>query len=276
MSEINYRGELKGNEAKHFALIGRGLSHSLSAKYFAETIGVRNNADYKLLELTDMQSLMEMVEQLHLAGFNVTSPYKIDVMSWLGEMDDVAKEVGAVNAVRVDYRDDKPYLFGTNTDAQAFSDLLSELHLGCGSTALVLGTGGAARAAAWALWRCGVEYALVSRHPSPGVSIGYDEAVEMIGCTSLLVNATPVGMEDKDTMSPWTAWNEVDEGHVVVDFIYEPRQTVFLREASSRGAVTVNGYSIFCRQALLSYRFWGLVFDEETKGNGYQQCDDWR
>ena len=167
---------------KHYALIGNPLGHSWSQRLFEEAVP-HDMADYQLCEMTSLDGLRQWVSDNDISGFNVTLPYKEAILPYLDTLTSEAKEIGAVNCVKV--MDGK--LIGYNTDAPAFrhtlEDTLSTLHspLSTLHSAFILGTGGAARAVAYALSQIGINYTFVSRHPElhPN-SIGYNQIIQTI------------------------------------------------------------------------------------------------
>ena len=187
---------------RQFGLIGQSLAHSWSPRWFAayfERQGI-TDACYRLYEVAEVAHLRELVADKQLRGFNVTIPYKQAVLPLLDSLDEAARAIGAVNCVTVE----GSRLTGHNTDAPAFLDTLRPLLRPCHTAALVLGTGGAAKAVKYALESIGIDVQLVSRTPEahPG-SISYATAVAESARRLLIVNATPVGMFPHTDASPW-------------------------------------------------------------------------
>lgn len=231
-------------------LIGRKLSHSFSKRYFGEKYGI---STYSLIELASLAELPEAIESFHLDGFNVTIPYKRDIIPMLDEVDPVAKEIGAVNTVVV------RGLKGYNTDAPAFLETLRPLLSIHHKRAIILGTGGASLAVSWALEQLGIEYRTVSRSPlAHSNSISYDEARDLVEQEdyNIIINATPVGMYPKNDATPW-CWPELlNTRHLCYDLIYNPSPTLFLQQAASNGATVVDGLAMLHCQADLAYKLW--------------------
>ena len=187
---------------RQFGLIGQSLAHSWSPRWFAahfERQGI-TDACYCLYEMEGLDGLRELIEKEQLQGFNVTIPYKEAIIPYLDQLDDHARAIGAVNCVTVE----SSRLTGHNTDAPAFLDTLQPLLRPCHTAALVLGTGGAAKAVKYALESIGIDVQLVSRTPEahPG-SISYATAVAESARRLLIVNATPMGMFPHTDASPW-------------------------------------------------------------------------
>jgi len=236
---------------KKYGLIGRKLGHSLSQELF-ETQGFKD-ASYGLYEMESLDGLRQWVEQEHINGFNVTIPYKQEILPLLDAVDDMAAEIGAVNCVSVE----EGRLTGHNTDAPAFKATFVEpFH----EKALLLGTGGAARAVAYALRQLGVDYVFVSRHPKRATAkpvIGYDEITPQY---SVIINATPVGMYPDIESTPINLSSLTSHLSpcLVYDLIYNPSTTLLMRQAEALGTRVKNGLDMLCRQAELSWRIWGL------------------
>lgn len=240
---------------KQYGLIGKTLSHSWSRQWFEEMFGREGITDcrYSLYELPSVTRLREWVATNGISGFNVTIPYKEAVIPQLDEIDSVAEAVGAVNCVAVaDGR-----LVGHNTDAPAFLETLQPLLQPCHRAALVLGTGGAAKAVGYALRQLGIEYLLVSRTPQQHPhAVSYDDAAGLAASHLLIVNATPVGMYPNVDGIPWPYPHLLGERHLCYDLIYNPETTRFLREATAAGAHTCSGLAMLERQAQLSWEIW--------------------
>lgn len=223
-----------------YGLIGRSLGGSLSARIFAEW-----GFDYRNFELSSIEELPALLSsEPSLSGFNVTAPYKIEVLKYLDSIDPVAEAVGAVNCVVRE----GDYLKGYNTDALALREIFGETTVppnviqsdGCG--AIILGTGGAARAARWALAQHGIEATMVSR----GGGITYSDLTpSVIADHTLIINATPAG-------EPSIPYDALTPAHTLFDMTYNPAETPFLRHGREAGAHTINGLGMLHRQAELS------------------------
>ena len=124
----------------------------------------------------------------------------------------------------------------------------------------MLGTGGAAKAVAYALQGMDIGCTLVSRSPGshPG-TVSYTQAASMAATHLLIVNATPVGMFPHTAQNPWTEKSALGPRHLCYDLIYNPSPTLFLRQAAEQGAATVNGTAMLHRQAELSWGLWQSI-----------------
>ena len=195
-----------------------------------------------------------LAETPDLCGFNVTIPYKREVMALLDDLSHDARLVGAVNCVR---RTADSRLVGHNTDViglrAAFDCLLGGEQP---SHALVLGTGGASQAVQYVLAERGIPFDLVSRDAAKG-NYTYDnlpcEAVEQ---SRLIVNASPVGTYPAVDAAPRIPYGYLTPGHYLLDLVYNPPLTRFLDLGRQRGARILNGEVMFRRQAEASWRIW--------------------
>lgn len=248
------------DKRRHYALVGRSLGHSWSQRWF-EAMFLRqglSDCSYSLCEMPSLDGLRSWVADGHICGFNITVPYKVAILPLLDAMSDDARAIGAVNCVCVtpDGR-----LVGHNTDWRAFSESLQSCGAPLPSTALVLGSGGAARAVAYALGRLGVESRFVSRTPGSCPvpdAISYDEARRRAAAAPslLLVNATPVGMWPDVDASPWPWPDDFSSRWTVYDLTYNPSPTLLMRHAAARGATVHDGLDMLQRQAALGWQLW--------------------
>lgn len=247
----------------HFGLIGYPLGHSFSAKYFSEKFAREGiEADYRLYEIATGEDKATIEAVRRLDGFNVTCPYKEAIIHYLDGLDETARAVGAVNVVK----HEGERWTGYNTDCVGFrEDLLSFDNLTIGSVrALVLGTGGAAKAVAYVLRQLGVPYIVVSRTPTENkrmfegaMMVGYEALnKEMIEAHKLIINCTPLGMgAQKEACAP-IPYQWIGSRHFLYDCIYNPAETLFLRKGRKQGAHTRNGLGMLTHQAEAAWKIW--------------------
>lgn len=181
-----------------FGLIGYPLSHSFSAKYFAGKFAAENipDAAYRLFPLEAISEISSFIRlQNDLQGFNVTIPHKVAILPFLDQITEAAKAVGAVNCVKIKRSESGIKLTGHNTDIYGFRESLIPLLKPCHITALVLGTGGAAKAVCYTLNELGIKYTQVSRTTNEGPILNYSQLTETIISNNLLIiNTTPLGI----------------------------------------------------------------------------------
>lgn len=240
---------------KLYGLIGYSLGHSFSEKYFTEKFRREriSGVEYRAFPLENIESLPGLLaDNPSLHGFNVTIPYKEQVIPYLDSLDGEAAEIGAVNCVKIE----EGKLTGYNTDAYGFRLSLLELIGEDRPSALILGTGGASKAVAYTLGKLGINYTYVSRTPAQG-QLSYAELTNSIlGDSKLIINTTPLGMSPKTGYTPELPYEAVTSEHYLFDLIYNPAETLFLRQGREQGAATMNGMQMLIAQAERSWEIW--------------------
>ena len=254
----------------YFGLIGHPLGHSFSQAYFTEKFA-REKIDARY-ENFDIENLAQFLSSLRgprakrggtkqsIRGFNVTIPYKEAIIPYLDEIDETAKEVGAVNTVKVL---ENSRLKGFNTDIIGLEVVLFETLSVRGTSkgtsvtpALIMGTGGASKAVQYVLKKHNINFHLVSRDPSKGHFTYETLTPDVIKQHLLIINATPVGMAPNIDEAPVIPYEALTSEHVLFDLIYNPEETLFLKRGKERGAKTINGLSMLYAQAEASWRIW--------------------
>jgi shikimate dehydrogenase len=180
---------------REFGLIGNSLLHSRSKKYFLEKFTREHLSDciydnYQFDDLKDVRGFL--LNQPDLVGLNVTSPFKVEIMKYMDDNDPVANSIGAINCIKIRRIGTDIKLTGFNTDAQAFLESLKPLPGKDHKKALVLGTGGAARAVCHALKELNIGYTLISRNEKPGILTYSALTSQIIADYNMIINATPV------------------------------------------------------------------------------------
>ncbi len=243
---------------KKYGLIGYPLEQSFSQKFFAakfknETI----NAEYLNFELESIGEFPEIIEDNEtLKGLNVTIPYKERVMPFLTELDSEAEKVGAVNTIKICEKYGKPCLTGFNTDVYGFEETLKPYIKPHHTKALILGTGGASKAVRYVLNKLGIGFELVSTKQRKG-TIGYaDITDDIIIDHKLIINTTPLGMSPNTNGFPDLPYKAITTEHLLYDLIYNPAETVFLKNGKNNGATTVNGEAMLKKQAEKAWEIW--------------------
>ena len=250
-----------------FGLLGKSLGHSFSKDYFTKKFSELNlNYSYQNIEIENISDIIPFIkENKNLKGFNVTVPYKEEIIPFLDFIDDTAKEVGAVNTVKI-YNDGR--LKGFNTDVIGFEKLLEESQSRKDtkshsfSNALIFGSGGASKAVQYVLNKKNIPYKIVSRAFKLGVrsmelGVGYDE-INATGFSpySIIINTTPVGMFPNVNECLELPYSTIESRHIFIDLIYNPEETLFLKNARLNGASTYNGLKMLHEQAEASWRIW--------------------
>ncbi|HYU74799.1 MAG TPA: shikimate dehydrogenase [Ktedonobacteraceae bacterium] len=261
-------------------LIGDPVAHSFSPRLQQAAFDASGIAARYELWHTPASKLLERIHSLcekNCLGANVTIPYKQAVIPFLDKIDPLAVRIGAINTIV--QQDD--YLYGYNTDAPGLLRALEEQGIGTlrqdgqvslkGYTAILLGAGGAARGAAFALASAGVERLIIlNRHLeraqllAADVQHSYDGPIFSLNdpsfliphSSSIIVNATPVGMHEDISPLPPEVLAHFDSDTFVYDMIYNPAQTYLLCQARIMGLRNANGLSMLLHQGALAFTLW--------------------
>lgn len=241
-----------------FGLLGKKLSHSFSSTYFNTKFRENNiPASYQNFELEHLDALPELIaEHPHLRGLNVTIPFKTEIIPFLHTLDPVSEQVGAVNTVSIW----NGRLHGFNTDVSGFRDALAEFYPDKpGGRALILGSGGAAKAVRYALehYYFFDEIQNASRSKPGGNHISYfDLQEEGLGKWDLIINATPLGMFPDSNSIPDLPYATLKAGTCLFDLVYNPETTLFMKEGLKRGCKVSNGMEMLIMQAEAAWEIW--------------------
>lgn len=241
-----------------YGLIGYPLEHSFSAKYFNTKFSIdKIEAHYELFPVESASALLDLIKDPALKGLNVTSPYKEDVIPFLDQLADEAKEIGAVNVIAIQRRNDGVWLCGHNSDALGFEEAYGKALIEAkGRDALVLGTGGASKAVAYALKKLGFNVTKVSRSESKDTITYQSLTKERISKATAIVNATPIGMLGHQQGLPPIPYDGLHTGQVCIDLIYNPRVTEFMHACGMCGPRTFGGYPMLKAQAEGAWKIW--------------------
>ena len=233
------------------------MKHSMSRHLFNEKFEYEGlDCVYQHFDLKSLDELREVMEKYpDLCGFNVTIPYKEAIVPLLDEMDSVAKEVGAVNVVKI--TDGK--LKGYNTDVYGFEQLLNRAINGKETDhALVLGTGGASKAVQYVLKKKGIPYSMVSRDAEKG-DYTYDTLTdEVLHQNHLIINTTPLGMAPQVDGFPDIHYQALSKKHILIDLIYNPKETAFMELGKTWGAKVYGGMQMFEEQAKKTWEIFSI------------------
>lgn len=242
---------------RQFGLIGRNISYSFSKSYFAEKFKNENIVDavYNVFDLKQIDEVEKVFETEGLIGFNVTIPYKQEIISFLDELSPEAKSIGAVNTVLI--KDGKR--IGHNTDCYGFHHSLEPLLESHHKKALVLGNGGAAKAVYYILDLLQIKYKIVSRAKSDNY-LTYEELdEEVINNHQIIINCSPVGTFPNVENSPSLPYQLINEKHLLYDLIYNPPLTKFLENGKNQGAKIKNGHEMLILQAEKAWDIWNKL-----------------
>ena len=236
-------------------LIGYPLTHSYSKKFFTKKFKNENiDCIYENFEIDDISKIKEVLSQNpDLKGLNVTSPYKEAIIPYLTDIDPVAKQIGSVNTIKIT----DSQLKGYNTDIFGFDALYAEA-VGEKKVerALVLGTGGASKAVCHCLQQRGIAFDKVSRTPGKADMTYSDITPQTLRTHRLIVNATPIGMHPLEEEFPELPYQNLSSRNILIDLIYNPKETLFLEFGRTFDASTFNGHTMFVIQARKSWEIW--------------------
>lgn len=239
--------------ARVFGLIGKRLDHSFSQNYFRNKFqesGIKNT-DYLLFEMDDITHFETLKQQANIQGFNVTIPYKTAIIPLLDELQGAAAEIQAVNTIQ---RKGNRWI-GHNTDVIGCDKSL-DLLIGRRQvkSALILGTGGAAKAVAYCLRKRGIEPYYVSR--SAG-DFRYEQLTkEDIRAHRLIINCTPLGTFPDINSCPDIPYKGLQRKHLLFDLVYNPEKTLFLNLGEQKHAKILNGLPMLIEQAEAAWTIW--------------------
>ena len=242
-----------------YGLVGHPLGHSFSAGYFAEKFAREGiDATYTNFDFADISQLTSLIaENENLRGVNVTIPYKQAVIPLLDELNAEAREIGAVNVVRIARNADGTIRTkGYNSDVIGFVESLRPLLQSHHRRALVLGTGGASKAIVFGLKKLGITPIYVSRTKRTD-TLTYEElSPEVLSAHHVIVNCSPVGMYPHVDEAPDVPYHLLTPQHLCYDLVYNPLETAFMKKASAQGTVVKNGLEMLHLQAEAAWKFW--------------------
>jgi len=255
---LTYRVDRLDRRTALYGIVGSHVSMSLSPAMQNAAFQAKHvNAAYLPCQTSRMPDFLTFARQMKLQGFSVTMPYKRTIMSHLDWLDPLATRIGACNTVAIQ----KGKWKGWNTDAAAVVEVLSKRLRLAGSRILILGAGGAGRAAAYALKAEGAELLITDGVPALAARLA-----KLVSSQSLpwdrfdnldvdaIINATPVGMLPHPEATP------IDLSRlrvrVVFDMVYFPLETRLLAEARSRGLTTISGLEMLVAQGARQFEIW--------------------
>ena len=239
-------------------MVVKKFSYSFSKGYFTDKFlnqGLTNH-EYLNFDLESIQDFSKVIQKFHstLKGVNVTIPYKQEIFKFLDDIDNTAKEVGAVNTVKYT---DQGKLIGYNSDVVGFEQSIVPLLKPHHTKALILGTGGASKAVSYVFKKLGIDSVKVSRNAFEKREILYDDLTKsLLSEYTIIINCSPVGTFPNVNQKPAIPYQFITHDHLLYDLIYNPKETSFLCEGMKKGARTKNGYEMLVLQAEESWRIW--------------------
>ena len=243
------------NEMKKFGLVGKNIDYSFSRGYFADKFKKNGLLDcsYENFDLKEIEGIKSVFKTHGLNGLNVTIPYKKEVLPFMDKLSPQSKKIGAVNTIAFNENGETT---GHNTDAYGFQKSLLEITEKLPVSALILGTGGASAAIAFALEALKIQFNFVSRNPKQG-QLSYEAVdTEILKHNHLIINTSPVGTFPNTDKCPSIPYNELNASHTLFDLIYNPLETLFLRKGKEIGCTVSNGLKMLEFQAEKSWEIW--------------------
>lgn len=239
-----------------YGLIGKNIAYSFSKKYFTKKFKNLhfNNCQYQNFDIKYIQEFPSIIAKTkELRGLNVTIPYKETIIPYLDKISKKAKAIGAVNTISISKGN---VLKGHNTDYYGFKKALKPLLQKHHQKALILGTGGASKAVAYALQKLKIEYDFVSRNPSE-YEFSYNELnSEIFSEYQIIINTTPLGTHPNISECPPLDYSLFTQNHIAFDLVYNPTETKFLKQTKAQKAITENGYKMLIFQAEKAWQIW--------------------
>ena len=239
---------------KQYGLIGKTLDHSFSKSYFENKFSTEHiqNASYSNFPIESIEEFKSLIKKTSISGLNITIPYKTSIIPFLDELSEEAKSIGAVNTIL--FKNDQ--LIGYNTDYIGFHNAIKPFLKNTMEQALILGTGGASKAVVYALEKIGIKCLCVSRFPNEQ-QLNYDQLNDLVLKHHLLiVNTTPLGTTPNINECPDIPYQFITEQHLLVDLVYNPEETLFLKKGRKNLANTLNGKSMLIHQAEEAWKIW--------------------
>lgn len=238
---------------KKLFLVGKSLKHSFSKSYFDQKFDNPrfDQWSYNNFEIESIDKVVDLLKDENLIGFNVTLPYKHDIIPYLDDINPTAKKIGAVNTVVKT----KGRFIGYNTDMPAFAKSLDGISF---DRAIVLGTGGASKAVVFALKQLGKQVLQIGRQ----TDLSYDHLLKahMLD-NQLIVNCTPLGTAPDIDQKPNLPYQFIGKEQVLYDLVYNPETTAFMKEGTKRGAQVKSGLEMLKLQADMSLDLWKSLAD---------------
>lgn len=262
-----YRIRQLSRETSITGIIGSPVGHSASPAMHNRAFG-ELGLDFVYLPF-EVEEIEEFITRMvrpetremdwTLQGFSVTIPHKASILPLLDDLDQTAREVGAVNTVVI--RDGR--LIGYNTDAQAFLEPLARVHALAGAKCAVLGAGGAARAVIHGLLQSGAKVSLFARNAergsviaeSFGIPLSPIESISSSGA-AVIINTTPAGMRGHSEGTSPVPRAALRGRQIAYDLVYNPAETRFLTDARGEGCQTIGGLEMLVAQAALQFALW--------------------
>ena len=243
-------------KSRKFGLIGKNIDYSFSKKYFLEKFKKENlDYTYSNFDIVNISEIESILQNNSISGYNVTIPYKQEIIKFLDEIDEVAKAIGAVNTIKkIDNKN-----IGFNTDCIGFEkSLIPLIENKKPDSALILGGGGASKAVKYVLKKIKINYSTVSRKEGKSEFIYENLNDVIINRFKMIINCSPVGTFPNINKCPNIPYKHLTKEHVLYDLVYNPIESLFLRRGRELGCKTKNGLEMLEIQANESWRIWNI------------------
>ena len=241
-------------KSKKFGLIGKNIEYSFSKKYFSEKFKKENlDYTYSNFDIVNISEIESILQNNSISGYNVTIPYKEEIIKFLDEIDEVAKDIGAVNTIKkIDNKN-----IGFNTDSIGFEkSLIPLIENKIPKNALILGSGGASKAVKYVLKKLKINYSTVSRKEGKSEFV-YENLNEVIlNKFKMIINCSPVGTFPNINNCPNIPYEFLTKDHILYDLVYNPIESLFLKRGRKQGCKTKNGLEMLEIQANESWSVW--------------------
>ena len=243
-------------KSRKFGLIGKNIDYSFSKKYFSEKFKKENlDCTYSNFDIENISLIESILQKNGISGYNVTIPYKQEIIKFLDEIDEVAKAIGAVNTIKkIDNKN-----IGFNTDCIGFEkSLIPLIENKKPDNALILGGGGASKAVKYVLKKFKINYSTVSRKEGKSEFIYENLNDVIINRFKMIINCSPVGTFPNINKCPNIPYKHLTKEHILYDLVYNPIESLFLRRGRELGCKTKNGLEMLEIQANESWRIWNI------------------
>ena len=243
-------------KSRKFGLIGKNIDYSFSKKYFSEKFKKENlDCTYSNFDIENISLIESILQKNGISGYNVTIPYKQEIIKFLDEIDEVAKAIGAVNTIKKINNKN----IGFNTDCIGFEkSLIPLIENKKPDSALILGGGGASKAVKYVLKKIKINYSTVSRKEGKSEFIYENLNDVIINRFKMIINCSPVGTFPNINKCPNIPYKHLTKEHVLYDLVYNPIESLFLRRGRELGCKTKNGLEMLEIQANESWRIWNI------------------
>ena len=242
---------------KKYGIIGKPVQHSLSKAFFDKYF-IQNKilAKFTVYELDNVNDFQKFLKTEKLNGLLITIPYKEQVFQ-LSDIQNMP-DLSAANVISFNQHENSSIIKAFNCDWSAFQEELLSMNPDKSKSALILGTGGAAKAVAYALKKCNMKFDIASRQKNDNL-ITYKELFTKSLCKySVIINTTPLGMYPNENQCPDIDYSQIEVGTIAFDLIYKPEKTLFLKKCLENKCYIQNGRGMVLKVYQKALDIWDL------------------